>query len=312
MINYTDRENTLKLINIEKNSLKLTLNIQKNLNKQILTFMKNFIGNIDIELITDNSIFKYIDKATSILKKSNKNIALLESLIKKLNSISRDLNNCISEIKIKDKIKKYNLSFSKSIENIYMRTSLIEIFIHDISVIDLSKLLYNQKNIVTNEDTSDSSIISTDELNNSFIENTLIISDIRGKVNLPYTIEKIKEILLNNKKQYSSFEDVIEKKYTIPLKKYKMASISRFREAYKLVIEKEHGSRLKALSLALEMFSTYNLHPAIITACSSLDELDIYLACLDDNTLDDFKYFDIKYEIAPIASDDTYNSFEKT
>lgn len=69
MINYTDRENTLKLINIEKNSLKLTLNIQKNLNKQILTFMKNFIGNIDIELITDNSIFKYIDKATSILKK---------------------------------------------------------------------------------------------------------------------------------------------------------------------------------------------------------------------------------------------------
>ena len=98
MINYTDRENTLKLINIEKNSLKLTLNIQKNLNKQVLTFMKNFIGNIDIELITDNSIFKYIDKATSILKKSNKNIALLESLIKKLNSISRDLNNCISEI----------------------------------------------------------------------------------------------------------------------------------------------------------------------------------------------------------------------
>jgi hypothetical protein len=41
------------------------------------------------------------------------------------------------------------------------------------------------------------------------------------------------------------------------------------------------------------------LHPAIITACKSIDELDIYLSCLEDNQLDDFKIFDIKYEILP-------------
>lgn len=35
MINYTNKENTLKLISIEKSSLNATLNIQKNLNKQI-------------------------------------------------------------------------------------------------------------------------------------------------------------------------------------------------------------------------------------------------------------------------------------
>ena len=66
-----------------------------------------------------------------------------------------------------------------------------------------------------------------------------------------------------------------------------------------MITEKEHKSKMKALSLASELFTNYNLHPAIITACKSLDELDIYLACLDDNTLDDFPFFDIKYEIAP-------------
>ena len=44
----------------------------------------------------------------------------------------------------------------------------------------------------------------------------------------------------------------------------------------------------------------YNLHPAIITACKNLNELDIYIACLEDNTLDEFEFFDIKYEI-PLA-----------
>lgn len=311
MINYVDREHTLKLITIEKSSLKSTLSIQQNLNKQILTFMKNFVGSINIELDSNSKVYKYIDKSTNALKKSNRNISNLESLIKKLNSINKDIENYTSEDKIKEKIEKYNTAFSKNIDNIYINTSLIEMFIHDISLIDLSDLLSNEKTTVTNNNSSDNSVIETQELNNSFIENTLIISDIRGKVILPYKLEKIKEILLNEKEKYSSIEDVIEKKYTIPLKNYKIASISRFREAYKLVIKKEHGSRLKALSLAIEMFSTYNLHPAIITACNSLDELDIYLACLDDNTLDDFKYFNIKYEIAPTTSDNTYNSLEK-
>ena len=67
-------------------------------------------------------------------------------------------------------------------------------------------------------------------------------------------------------------------------------------------MSKSNGSsKLKALSLASELFMNYNLHPAIITACKSVDELDVYLACLEDNTLQDFRFFDIKYEIPPIA-----------
>lgn len=40
-------------------------------------------------------------------------------------------------------------------------------------------------------------------------------------------------------------------------------------------------------------------HPAIIASCKSIDDLDIYLACLEDNRLDSFDKFKIKYEIPP-------------
>lgn len=311
MINYTNKENTLKLISIEKSSLNATLNIQKNLNKQILTFMKNFIGNIQIEFDTNNAVYKYIDKSTNALNKSNKNLSHLENLIKKLESIYIDLQNCVSECEVKEKIEEYNKIFTKVINNIYINTSFIEKFIYDISLINLSELLSNKDCNSTNASNSNSLVVEASELNNSFLENTLIISDIKGKIVLPYKLEKIKEILFDKSKKYSSIEDVIEKEYTIPIKNYKMASVARFREAYKLIVKKEHGSRFKAFSLASELFFNYNLHPAIITACNSLDELDIYLACLDDNTLDDFKYFNIKYEIAPILSNNKNISLGK-
>ena len=76
--------------------------------------------------------------------------------------------------------------------------------------------------------------------------------------------------------------------------------MARFKEAYKLVKNREKASVFKALALGFELFGNYSLHPAIITACNSLDELDIYLACLDENDLDDFKFFNIKYEV-PLA-----------
>ena len=141
--------------------------------------------------------------------------------------------------------------------------------------------------------------ISSETLNSSYIENTLVISEMQGKVILPYTIQEINDILKEKSKEYSSIDDVIEKLYTRPIKYYRLSAIARFKEAYKLVIEKEHKSKFKALSLASELFSTLNLHPAIITACKSLDELDIYLACLEDNSLNEFPFFEIKYEIAP-------------
>ena len=42
-----------------------------------------------------------------------------------------------------------------------------------------------------------------------------------------------------------------------------------------------------------------DLNPAVIAACRDLDELDIYLDCLDDNELDKFSCFKIKYNVKP-------------
>ena len=306
MINFSDLENRKQLLNIEKSSLKATLDIQKTLNKQILIFIKNFIGGIEVNYDFDSSssFFSYMNESTSMLNKSNSNIENIQNLIKKLDVISdlikKNDNECL-EIEIDS----YNNQFNEYINSIYENTNLIEEFIHKISLLDLSKLLQDFKNSQTIEKvddvaTSEDFTVSSDDVDSSYIENTLIISELKGKVILPYKMETVKQILLNE--NYSSISDVIEKLYTIPIKNYKFASVARFREAYKLMIEKEHSSKLKAISLASELFGNYNLHPAIITACNSLDELDIYLACLEDDVLSDFKFFDIKYEIPPAVA----------
>lgn len=295
MINFSGNENISKLIDLEKISLLSTLDIQKNLNKQILIFVKNFMANtkISFDITPNDQTFYYLNESTNKLNTSNSNINLLKELLNSLDQLVLSEN-------LEEDIKNYNNKFKESMNSVYTNTEKIEKFIYKITVTDLSDL---SSNLVLDNETlakQTPSCISNNSLDESVIKKTLIISDSQKKVILPYDINTVKEILSKNDKIYNSIEDVIDKLYTKPISYYKLSPIARFKEAYKLVKEKEKGSRFKALSLAFELFGNYSLHPAIITACSSLDELDIYLACLEDNTLDDFHFFDIKYEI-PLA-----------
>lgn len=302
MINFSDLENLDNLINIEKSSLMATLSIQKALNTQVLVFVKNFMGNVTISSdFEPNDLFvTYINKASSSLDKSNNNILILKHLISTLNKILSNIKS-LSKNDIKHKIKKYNSLFTKNIDQIYKRTAYIEKFIHEISSTDMNELSkkFNESTKKDEELVNSKLTISSSELDSAFIENTLVISEMKKVVILPYNIRDVKDILLNENDKYSSIQDVIDKVYTIPIKYYRFPSVSRFKESYKLITKKENGSKFLALSLAFELSLNYNLHPAIITACKNLDELDIYLACLETNTLDDFNYFDIKYEVAP-------------
>jgi hypothetical protein len=133
------------------------------------------------------------------------------------------------------------------------------------------------------------------------LEKTLTISEEEGTVTLPYTIEELTKVLEANPRKYSSLEDVIYDIYTVPLKTYKNSATSRFKEAYKLIRKKEHGSIGEALDLGMELFSNYSLHPAIITACKNINELDIYLSCLEYDELDDFNFFKVVFNVAPVA-----------
>ena len=128
--------------------------------------------------------------------------------------------------------------------------------------------------------------------------NTLIISDSNQNVVLPYKVIELEEKLKNSKK-YKTLEDVIKNEYTLPLETFKNPTKSRFREAFQLIKKKEHGSLKEAIELGFELMFQSDLNPAVIAACKDLDELDIYLDCLDDNELDKFSCFKIEYNVPP-------------
>lgn len=126
----------------------------------------------------------------------------------------------------------------------------------------------------------------------------MLISEIKGKIFLPYKISDI-EKKVGKKAKEEEIEKLIEKEYTIPIKNYKNPITSRFKETFILMKYREKSTIFQAISLALELSTNSLLNPAIIAACKNLDELDIYLDYLDNNELDKFKIFDIKYEIMP-------------
>lgn len=289
MINFSGSENLSNLIELEKVSLESTLDIQKNFNKQILIFVKKFMANIDFSLDSNDKAFFYLNESTSALNKSNSNINVLKDLLVAVAQLNTSDENSL---------KDYNAQFKETMNSVYSNTESIEKFIHEITLTDFSELPTNTvvAPVVCNVDLSEIPVKSS---TSPLPENTLVISETNKKVILPYKMDTVEEILENNAR-YHSVEEVINKLYTKPISYYKFSPIARFKEAYKLVKEKEKGSRFKALALAFELLGNYSLHPAIITACKSIDELDIYLACLDENSLDDFKFFNIKYEI-PLA-----------
>lgn len=126
--------------------------------------------------------------------------------------------------------------------------------------------------------------------------NILLISEKKNKIILPYKGEEIKE-LLPDECNLDDIKKVVKDYYTIPLSNYKFGYVSRFKEAFKLMREREKASLLDSLDLALELMINNLLYPAVIAACKNLDQLDIYLDCLNTNELDDFPFFEIQYEL---------------
>ena len=159
--------------------------------------------------------------------------------------------------------------------------------------------LTNLTEIVANEEGLNFIIDEEKVIENNLEDNkTLIISEEDGKVYLPYTKAEIKNEILEHKG--TKISDLIEEKYICSLDKYKNAIRARFREGYNLMYKKEGKSRRSAVLLGIELMFETNLHPAIISACKNLEELDIYLDCLEDNELEKFSCFKIIYKSLPM------------
>ena len=130
--------------------------------------------------------------------------------------------------------------------------------------------------------------------------NILIVSEKDQKAYLPFFYSEVEKIYKASENQYSTLQDVVNDLYVVPLNRFQNSSVSRFRETFNLVRNKNKGSIIKAFDLGLELMFKYELNPIIIAACRNLDELDIYLDCLEEQELYDFTCFEIKFEVAPI------------
>lgn len=304
----TNKNNISKFIDLEINSITALLSTQKTFSKQVLVFLKDFLGNIDTELTLSDEVNEFISDASMYLSKINKNIEKYNHLLDILDKIKNDCSN-VEYSETINAISNYNKEFEAQTLSILRSNLDIERFIHSMSSVDISEYLSIEgldKVYKTDKDNSEVKKQSKFRIlrknNETLVENTLIISETNKTVTLPYKISELKNLLRNNSEKYNSLSDIILDKYTIPISEYRFSALSRFKEAYRLVINKEHGSKRQALNLAFELFSNYNLHPAIITACKNLNELDIYLSCLEFNELEDFRFFKIVYDVLPVVS----------
>lgn len=291
MIKFTNKENLPENIENEVQIINSYLSMQTALTEQLAVFINSKVNKVDV------------DKSVVNLNRLKHNISLLNNLLDVLDNLKKTMD-FLTDDGLKVYLEDYNSLYSNYITTTFAYTSKIEEFIHNLSLemteIASVKEEKSELNSTVGE-LSDDIYMSTDSESacNTLVNNTLIISEVRKEVILPYNLENVKLYFKNNLNKYSSIEQVIKENYTFPISHFKPFAVSRFREAYKLIKKRENGSRLNALSLAFEMLVNYNVHPAIIASCKNVDELDIYLSCLDDNQLDEFNKFKIRYEIPP-------------
>ena len=127
----------------------------------------------------------------------------------------------------------------------------------------------------------------------------LIISEKKDKVYLPYTIYELEMYRKNYPMDYNSLKNVVAKEFTLQLTPliehpYK----SRFIETYNLLKNKVGKSLILSFLYALKVMINRNANAAIIAACRYEEDLKCYLECLADNSLENFKNFNIIYDMS--------------
>ncbi len=130
---------------------------------------------------------------------------------------------------------------------------------------------------------------------------TLVISEKNNKIYLPYKMSEINNYINSYPGTYSSPSDVVRQEFILDLSDFmKHPSRTRFQETYTLIRNRDGKSVASAILYGLKLTKKSNLSPAVIAACKHQDELEVYLNCLNENKLSDFKAFNIIYEINPL------------
>ena len=280
--------------------------INKKVTKEMKEFVKSEKGQVKIKVDEKNDLFEvtlpnsyfeiifdekeskiYADEnSTSYIISNQSNIRILYRkkfvYIHKNEGVSYVVTN--KDIRFDDMMK--NIIKEKDIISFY-NEELVGLISED----DCLKVNYT-------DEAKDRALIRSND--------TLLISEEEEKVFLPYTAEELEYELIEDGE--ASVAEIIEKKHVRPLKMYKNPMKARFKEAFNLMRYKENKSFAESVMLGLELMFEASLHPAIISACKNLQELDIYLDCLDDNELEKFSCFKIVYKAMPMLTKN--NRFE--
>ena len=284
--------------------------IQENIkfNIKILSMHKsillNYVLKIVDEPILENSIdnaeqtIDFLTKLQYFLGLVNQNTECVEFLQSNYNKLKIPFE--LSELQeyyniYNEKISEINSS-QLELNNFFAETSKVLSYMipnkeHKENTEQKEQKIAEEPSALANTDSNN--IIENNDL--IYPENTLIISEISKTVLLPYKkseLDNLEDVSVNK-------NDLIREKYVVPIEKYKSPALSRFREAFKLMRNIEKKSMIEAIDLGIELSLNSKLHPAIISACRNLNELDIYLDYLDSNQTDKFNCFSIKFEITP-------------
>ncbi len=302
------------IINDELDTLNNILNQQRQLKKTLFLYLEKLSESLSNATDTHDTT-----SLISCLETIKKNFENIKENIDKIKELKKYLLDSL-KLDFFDPIyfEKYNKDFKSlfnkiSEDNIFYYTFMESILKHmtvnfpdfnSNTIKDISNNIELTPNVVSEKVLDETEIKNKiNKLQNNINhenlhlnENVLLVSEKNKNVVLPYSTVELEIFFSDHPEKYSSIQDIIDKEYTLPLKYYKHAAISRFKEAFYLARKKSKLSFLKSLSLANEVFFNSNLNPAIITACRNVDELYIYLSCLDDNALDKFNCFKIVYD----------------
>lgn len=318
--NFSNDMNTL--FNSEKEILNYALDSQKNLKNIILKYIQSFVEFNTLNLNCANLILEILQNLKYSLELCNNNISLSNIILQDFEQIILSIKN--QDPNLNELTNSYNKNYTELSNLIGQNTLKIEQCLNNIfekSRSDFISTLINpstqseiieeiipketdqepQKTPFEIESNHQTEIIPNREvdIHTVYIENTLTVSETSKKVTLPYKLSEVQELFENSNGKYSSIDEIIDEKFTLPIEIFKNPFISRFKEAFKLMRNKEKRSFTESIELGVELMFNYNLHPAIISACKNLDELDIYLDYLEDGETNKFDCFKIVFQLPP-------------
>ena len=289
---------------------------------------QNNLENIATNVIENNSIENSENKPIDLLSTKEDNPKFnIDELLSNLNITSdetTEISNTTDTI-VNDDVHIENEKIDDNILDDEFTNELTKELLEDLNLSDnediispLSEDEQNKNNLLSdfmeenqNETNSFKIITNEQETPNNNIDlkiknileakadnENLIISEKSQAIYLPYKISELINYMNSYPNVYSSIQDVVTQEFILPFDYFaKHPFKSRFSEAYNIIRNQEGKNVLSSTLYSLKIAKKSNLNPAIIAACRSKNELDIYIDYLDSNTLEKFKFFNIIYEV---------------